>query len=132
MGTNAFIGATVTNLFPDNRTMPVAGDVCAPLRGKYEAVDDAEIADYFSYYPELVPILVEAYDRINTLFGVSASVCLNMPDDDDETDTIKARVYVSGMDVLEAYARFGSAFGEWWYSDPRFYKSRATFAIGAR
>ena len=113
MGTNAFAGASVINLFHDNHAMPDAGDVCAPLRGKYESVDDPEVVSFLRDNPTVIDTLLKAHPYIGAVFDVPVTATLDASSLAEDGIML---VCVRGYDVepAEAVRRFRSGFDDAW------------------
>jgi hypothetical protein len=98
-------------------------------RASYELVDPDEVEKYVRRHPFLVPLLIEAPDRITDLFGPHSGLVLEAPVfSDDGTQHLYLTVRTSnGVDV--ARTRRERLEEGWWLDAMRQARARMTVDI---
>lgn len=86
-----------------------------PLTELYRFDEQSEVADYLSENSSLVPLLREAYPKIQEYFGPGTEVTLEVYRDHEAKRRRELLAQVqTRLGTSEALARLDRLYGEWW------------------
>jgi hypothetical protein len=88
-----------------------------------------DVRDFLAGHPELIPVLVEAHERLESSFP-GARTTLEVVRDDGQMDRTQLVAFIaSGLEPGEAVSRLAAFFEAWWLRSPAHSLRLLTFAL---